>query len=39
MRNGKEIVRRVTVTVLKNTDSAEIEYRYILREISKISPL
>jgi len=36
MRNGKEIVRRATVAVLKNTGSAEVEY--ILRDI-KIAPL
>jgi len=36
MRNGKEIVRRATVALLKNSGSAEIEY--ILRDISKIAP-
>ena len=36
IKNGKEYVRRATVTVLKN-DNGEIEH--ILRDISKIAPL
>ena len=37
LRNGKEIVRRATVAVLKHSGSGEIEY--ILRDLSKIAPL
>ena len=37
IRKGKEIVRRATLAVLKNTGSGEIEY--ILRDVSKIAPI
>ena len=37
MRNGKEIVRRATIAVLKHSGSGEI--KYILRDLSKIAPL
>ena len=37
LRNGKEIVRRATIAVLKHFGSGEIEY--ILRDLSKIAPL
>ena len=36
-RKEREIVRRATVAVLKNSSSSEIEY--ILRDISKFAPL
>ena len=36
-RKGREIVRKATTAVLKNSGSGEIEY--ILRYISKIAPL
>ena len=37
LRNGKEIVRRATVAVIKYSGSGEIEY--ILRDLPKIAPL
>ena len=37
LRRGKEIVRRATIAVLKNSGSEEIEY--VLRKGSKIAPL
>ena len=36
-RNGKEIVRRATVAVLKHSSSGKIEY--ILQDLSKIAPM
>ena len=37
LRKGKEIVRRATIAVVKNSGCKEIEY--ILRDVSKIAPL
>ena len=37
LRRGKEIIRRATIAVLKNSSSKEIEY--IPRDVSKITPL
>ena len=37
LHRGKEIARRATIAVLKNSGSKEIEY--VLRDISKIAPL
>ena len=37
LRNGKEIVRRATVAVLKLSGSGAVEY--VLRDLSKIAPL
>ena len=37
MYKGREIVRRDTIAVLKNSGSGDIEY--VLRDISKIAPI
>ena len=37
IRQGKKIVCRATIAVLKNTGSGEIEY--VLRDIAKIAPI
>ena len=37
MYKGREIVRRATIAVLKNSGSGDIEY--VLRDISKIAPI
>ena len=37
VRNGKEIVRRATVAVLKNSGSGEVEL--VLRDVSKLAPV
>ena len=36
-KQGKKIVRWVTIAVLKNTGSGEIEY--VLRDVAKIAPI
>ena len=36
-RKGKDIVRRATIAVLKDSGTGEIEY--ILRDLSKIAPV
>ena len=37
IKNGKEIVRRAIVAVLKNSGSGEVEY--VLRDLSKLAPV
>ena len=37
IRQGKEIVRRATVAILKHSGSGEIEY--VLRDVSNIAPI
>ena len=37
MYKGREIVRRATIAVLKNSGSGVIEY--VLRDISKVAPI
>ena len=37
IRKGKEIVRRATLAVLKNSGSGKVEY--VLRDLSKLAPV
>ena len=37
IRKGKEVVRRATVAVLKNSGSGEVEL--VLRDLSKLAPI
>ena len=40
LRKGKEIVRRATVAVLKNSSTAgNCEIEYVLRDLAKIAPV